>query len=807
MALFGKKTFPAFNRIGFIMSPRRKFYFISIFTVVLVWAALALYTYSQKSTSDTNYFSQPSPNHAILNPAFSQISESSSPDFSALPTFSIEADLNPVPYIKPKPIWDNFLILVWQYKTSAPKDLPLYNQVGIHGFHIDRGAGKQKYVDFARENNLPYYVDHAADKGYLHLTDRTGRQEIMNKKKVVARPFSLAEEKTRNILKDHLRKNVAVTKQGPVVAYAFDDEVSLGVFNSPSEVDGSEASVAGYRQWLKRQYQTIDNLNRVWGTSLKNFAQVLPVSFEDIRKNHTKPPFSKWNLARWMDWRSYMDAQFADCLSELTLFTNQLDPNTPAGFAGGQQPSAYGGYDYSKVCKAVQWIEAYDIGGTCEILRSLWHWPQRRPYMQTWFSTGEAKRDAWFLWYYLLHGNRGVIAWPADEKGSWFHYTNGGIAPFIVENAATLREVQGEVSRSILDSETRFDADPIAVYYSHPSVQASWAMDAVTHKSTWPNRSSSMDNANQSAGKNRVAWFKLLEDCGYQYNVVTNEQVAGGELIRQGYKVLILNRAIALSETQASAIRDFVRQGGTVIADHLTGVLNEHGVGRRSGGALDELFGIRRDETRGYLDGKHITEIDGEKYREPFLERLSYKGALKYGDIVVYERGTSLNKGKAEARIKTADVVIRNRSGQGRTFYLNLTPVAYYDMNLRLGEYGRQWRELLSGILAESGLAPRARVLADSKEVPLAEVVYWRKGKTLIVGVIKNPTRQGTISGAGAIHGVTGEPMNIEIELHRPVTDIRNLRTGEKLPDGNIIRALWKPWEGLLFLVNASTEF
>ncbi|MCK4626507.1 MAG: beta-galactosidase, partial [Phycisphaerae bacterium] len=423
-----------------------------------------------------------------------------------------------VPFIKPKPISDKFLILIWQYKTDVRKDLDLYKKLGFHGFHIDRGSGKEAIVAFARKHRMAYYVDHAADKGYLHLTDRTGRKRIMRKRTVVSRPHSLADPKTMTILKNHIRKNVSVTKRGPVVAYAFDDEVSIGVFNSPCEVDGSPVSVTGYHAWLRKTYGNIDSLNRTWGTNLKNFSQAQPVSFEKIRRAHTKGPFSRWNLSQWMDWRSYMDTQFAKCLTELTLFTNKIDPNTPAGIVGGQQPAPYGGYDYSKICRSVQWIESYDIGGTCEILRSLWCRPQRRPYVQTWFSTGDTRRDAWFLWYYLLHGNRGVIAWP-DRGGSWFHQKDGGIAPFIIQNAATIREVQSALSKHILNPDARFDADPIAVYYSHPSIQASWVMDVVTHRGTWPNRSSSLDNTCQTAAKNRVAWFKLLEDCGFQYNV------------------------------------------------------------------------------------------------------------------------------------------------------------------------------------------------------------------------------------------------------------------------------------------------
>ncbi|KPK41841.1 MAG: hypothetical protein AMK72_14860, partial [Planctomycetes bacterium SM23_25] len=531
-----------------------------------------------------------------------------------------------VPFVRPKAEWDRFLILVWQYKTSAMEDLALYREGGFRGFHIDRGAGAKDRVAFAARENMPYYVDHAADKGYLHLTDRTGVGQVLRRKDLIARPYSLADPKTMDLVKGHLRRNVSVTKAGPVVAYAFDDEISLGCFNSPAEVDASPLSVAAYRKWLKNTYGSIGQLNAAWGTAYKDFAEAQPVSFEDVRGAHTRPPFARWNLSRWMDWRTYMDTQFADCLAELARYTNSLDPATPAGFVGGQQPSVYGGHDYARIARAVQFIEAYDIGGTCEILRSLWRWPERRPYVQTWFSTGDARRDAWFLWYYLVHGNRGVIAWP-DRGGSWFHFKGGGLAPFIKENADTLREVQGEVSRPILDPDARFDADPIAVFYSHPSIQASWAMDAVTHRGTWPNRSSSLDNTCQTLGRNRLAWFKILEDCGYQYNVVTGEEVAAGVLGKEKYRVLILNRAICLSDAEAAAVRRFVEAGGTVIADHLTGILTEHGVGRPKGGALDDLFGITRDESKGYLDGKSITEIDGEKYNRPLLERLAYQGA------------------------------------------------------------------------------------------------------------------------------------------------------------------------------------
>lgn len=704
-----------------------------------------------------------------------------------------------VPYVRPKRIWERFTILVWQYRTDVRRDLDLYRQVGLRGFHIDRGAGAARLVDFARANGLPYYVDHAADKGYLYLTDRTGLKELSGYKgRLAPRPWSLAEPRTRAVLEDHLRKNIAVTKSGPVLAYAFDDEISLGSFTSPIEVDAGPRSVAGYRRWLAGRYGSIAALNRSWAVKLGSFDEAQPAGFEAVRVRNSRPPLAKWNLAPWMDWRSYMDTQFASFLAGLTRFANSQDGATPAGFVGGQQPAPYGGFDYAKLCRCVQWMESYDIGGTCEILRSLWSWPQRRPYVQTWFSTGSARRDAWFLWYYLLHGNRGVIAWP-DKGGSWFRCADGGVAPFIAENADTIREVQSDLSKAILDPDARFDADPIAVYYSHPSVQASWAMDVVTHGKTWPNRSSSLDNRCQSAGKNRVAWFKLLEDCGFQYDVVTAQQVAAGGLSRPARKVLIVNRVAAMSDAEADAIRAFARGGGTVIADHLTGVLDEHGRGRERG-VLDDLFGIERDESAGYLDGRGVTEIDGERYRQPFLERLRYDGALRHGRIVVYERGTRAAAGAtAAARVGAADVVITRRVGSGRGVYLNLTNLAYTDRAERAGAFGGQWRKLLSAELARSGLEPRARVLSGGEPVPMAELVYWRRGGGVVIGLVSNPVREGSVSGAGDIAGVTGSPIDVQIVFRDDPGELVDLRTGAKLPPGKVIRARWKPWEALLY--------
>ena len=318
--------------------------------------------------------------------------------------------LEPVPAIRQRPEWRRFIILVWQWQNDVRQDGRLYDLAGLHGFHIDWGATKDDLVRLSKQRRFPYYVDHAAGKGILHLTDDV-RSSVIGKESLLVRPYSFADPRTIETLKSLLRVNVATTKKGLVYGYAFDDEISLGSFNNPAEVDIHPLSLAWYRRWLSHRYGTIQNLNNAWDASYAVFDEVEPVGFEELRKSTSDFSFSKWNLSRWMEWRHFMDYQFAQVLADLTRYTNKIDPLTPAGFVGGQQPSAYGGYDYAFLCRAVQWMEAYDDGGTNEILRSFWNRP-RRIHAQSYGAFAGYRTNVWLLWHRLAHGNQLTIAWP-----------------------------------------------------------------------------------------------------------------------------------------------------------------------------------------------------------------------------------------------------------------------------------------------------------------------------------------------------------------------------------------------------------
>jgi len=56
-----------------------------------------------------------------------------------------------------------------------------------------------------------------------------------------------------------------------------------------------------------------------------------------------------------------------------------------------------------------------------------------------------------------------------------------------------------------------------------------------------------------------------------------------------------LPACLCLSDFEAKAIRTFCERGGTVIADYMPGLWDQHGKGPTKGSVLDDLFGVQHD--------------------------------------------------------------------------------------------------------------------------------------------------------------------------------------------------------------------
>jgi hypothetical protein len=667
--------------------------------------------------------------------------------------------------------WNTWIYMPWRYQwTIGTGDAGgrFCRDFGINGGFTDHGEGPLDWLDRWK---LRFYNDHTAGKGDLHLHGSENKSTFKDDQR---NPRALRhgtdgprplDENLRGKLRDLVAANIARVRRSPMrLAYALDDEISWGAFVTPLPwrvVDDD----ADYERWLKLYYG---------GGPAPRAAYVTP----DFVLDQLNKPLGKIDFAPLLDRLSYNDTVWANLIGGLVEHANRADPQTPCGFVGGQAPNIWGGYDYAKLSKKTQFVEAYDLGSAQEILRSFNPgnaWPQVTTHFHN-DKIGTAN-DIWQSWYYFAHGNRGMIAW-VDK--SWFEGPRP--RPWLERYKATLKEL-GAVQGPKLAG-ARWIHDGVAIYYSHPSIQVSWCLDIEPHGKTWVNRGD--DHRLGTSHNVRKAWEYLLADSGIQYNFLAYD-----ELVRHGvpaeYRVLILPACYALSDAEAARIREFCRAGGTVIADFACGLFDQHGKGRTRG-ALDDLFGVAHDGSlskRDFFGGSLWVETNQDaaysytKYRELF-------------DTVAcrMEGGFAI----AERRLGTQQV---QKVGRGTAVYLNLSPERYLQYREEATATDAH-RALFVSHINPEGKPLRVTFTHQGTRPRNCEATYWSKGRRTFVFIFQNLPVNATTTGGGGVTGLADNPISIDVELAAG-RDVRDERSGKALGDGNKFPFRFNGIEPVLF--------
>lgn len=680
-----------------------------------------------------------------------------------------EASYAPEPYITGQPseprAWDSYRAFLWQH-ADLPRTETLaqaLRALGVTGANVyDHQPGS----DWAARAGLSFYVDSAAGKGDLYLARDEWQQAwdqywATRDPAYFARPRCLSDPAVLRRLKDRIRETVRLHKAHGPLAYALDDEISITTFANPFDFCLSEYCLARFRTWLQQRYTTVEALNRIWDTRFTAWKEVQPFTTDAIRAREFARAPEAYNFAPWADHRTFMDDVLADTLKALIAYARQLDPSTPVGFTGGQAPSAFGGYDWWKLMQITDFLEPYDLGGSREIIRSFN--ARHIPIVQTLFVQATPPHDMiWRLWYYLAHGDRGVILWSSRE----YFEDHDPQRPSAHAKAltATLREL-GDIEAVGAVSRLPMDTDGIALYYSQPSLQAHWMLDSKADGATWPKRFSSFEMTHSSILKTMQAWQQLLEDLGFQYDYVSAPQVVEGVLQRKPYRVLILPKTVALSDAEAAAIEAFARRGGVVIADYQTGWMDEH-ARSRGVGALDALFGIRRSDRRVH---EHYGDLDP----------LWPLRAGQFMTLPVMEPGLSAVAAKARGSARGTPCALVRTVERGAAVYLNLGILRYAAARFESGG-GEEIRRWMRDLLREFGLSPRLTVTQDGREVTHCERIFYRGADRRYLFIVLN---QLDVYDPGRTRDLTPRRISIQLNFAEPVR-LTNLRTRRVLGHG-----------------------
>ena len=659
--------------------------------------------------------------------------------------------------------WDTWLYMPWRYRWhvgTGRRGGELCRRYGINGGVMDRGVGP---LDWLERWGLRFYNDHTAGKGALYLLPehlKRAGYDLRDPRAVRPRPVTPGLERE---LGSTIAENLALVRRSPLrVAYSLDDEISTGSFVRPIPWR-INADDQAYERWLRTYYGGRPPKARYVGP--------------DEVRGELQGTLAEIDLSPFLDRMTYNDSVWADFLGRLVERCNREDPSTPCGFVGGQAPNLWGGYDWAKLARKVQYVEAYDLGSAPEIVRSL---SPGIPRISTHFHDDRrgVGNDVWMAWHHFAHGNRGMVGWVEG----WF-LPDGTPRPWLERFSLTLRELGGVQGRKLVGARRLHDG--IAIYYSHPSIQVSWMLDAEPHGRSWPNRN--QDHRLGTSHNVRRAWEMLLNDAGLDYDFLAyDEVVLHGVPAR--YKVLILPAAYALSDVEARHIAGFAAAGGTVIADFACGLFDQHGRGR-SRGALDDLFGVRHDgsETReDFFGGRLWVETDQEKgfgfrrYRELFdtASPKLWPPLPRSGG----EGGRNRSFAIAERRLPVGS---SRRVGKGRAVYLNLSPQRYLMYRQEGTDTEQHRRTFLHHVLA-AGAVPWIKAAPLGKGPhPKLETVVWSKGGRTLVLILQNAALVTSPNGGSAAEDLVEARIPVRVQLAGPVTGTVDERTGEPLPDGD----------------------
>ncbi|HZU25968.1 MAG TPA: alpha-amylase family protein, partial [Bryobacteraceae bacterium] len=466
--------------------------------------------------------------------------------------------------------WWDYDIIMWQH--YSPEQFAQLTALGINGGESSGRPGSAP-PEFLLKNDLRWYAENIATDFYSayhhYFPDRpTGYEFKLARAAHQADPASLepfrrypslSDAEWLKKVHDRLVESAQEYSRYRPFFYSLGDETGIAELEAAWDFDFSDHSLTPMREWLRERYGSLSALNREWGTNFGAWNAVMPPTTDEAMKRTDD------NFSAWSDFKEWMDICYARALKMGTDAVHSVDPEAYVGIGGGQMPG-WGGYDYARIAQSLTAIEPYDIGNNIEIIRSL---NPRMAVLTTAFAHGPWEKHR--VWYELLHGNRGLILW--DDKHEYIDEA-GNVEERGREAETYYNEIRNGLGALLIAS--RRVSDPIAIHYSQPSMRVNWMLESRPRGAAWATRSPKAERTDNEFMRLRESWCRVIEDAGLQYDFVSYQQLEQDQLLRGGYRVLILPRSSALSAAEAAAIRNFAAQGGTVIADGDPGAFDEH---------------------------------------------------------------------------------------------------------------------------------------------------------------------------------------------------------------------------------------
>ncbi len=481
---------------------------------------------------------------------------------------------------------------------------------------------------------------------------------------------------------------------GELAPYGI-DTYSMGDENIMGSMDGAVKAhlFPEARDYYKKKYVKLENLNREWGSDYKTWNEVMPgIAKKDAVTNGDK--------AKWVDQCLFLQNVYSRVYKAGVKGVKSIDPTARVGTEGICHLGPGSGADFSEFGKyGMEFSNTYPVSWHLGGVQQSFLGPNA--YIGWWTGTYPDLMHETVLeripWRCLCAGMNSVHFYGSFPGNMWAGLVNHDLSPNRVTAGfiQSVKDIKSGPGKLLIISK-KIDYG-IGVQYSYVNTFVS---DIRTFN--WRPLKSNKAVYHSRMEESRSSFAALIKDCQLQNKWISSEQIANKKT--GGLKVIILPFSQAIEKKEAQALKEFVKNGGTVIADIRPGVCDGHGK-LLPKSPLSDLFGVKFDPNAEPAKPEKLTvtaTINGKKI----------KGTIPRAQV---DPGVSLTTGKALGKINNIPLVITNQYGKGQAVLLNF--INYY---YSIGCYERREISFTRGT-GES----RAQVEIMSALFKLAGITPW----------------------------------------------------------------------------------
>lgn len=562
-----------------------------------------------------------------------------------------------------------------------------------------------------------------------------------------------------------------------------DNLVGWMTWNEPNNMDHCkcEHTMVYFRQWLQEKYKNIEALNTAWSggepVCFETFEEIDGVAGQGMAGSLDMGRFQQWNLQRHMlklHWLAQeLDPKHRFTTSNIVhhlAATEGLENSLTYGLSleqMGESMSMMGvscyivehRYDPQPAWKVSYKLARHRTVSSDKHRRVLLLETGTGPNIQ---QLSPARRDA-LMWQNVAHNVKGMLMWNYRSRVDGGQVALHHMMAFdgtLTERGAGMAALNKVLQKNAKLLNHVYPAPEAAVL----TLEDSMLLQGVNYRIGNIHSALTYERVQES----RFGAYKMLWDMKISADCLTENRLT--ELNR--YKVLLLPVQEQMTQTLAAALREYVAQGGTVIAEGPVGFRNEEGrlICRAPGYGLDEVFGCWLNDRQRNHEACNIEMPDGSKV--PLCDFYSVLHPTTASVVCRYdgEGGLDMRDGKPGAALTV------NCYGKGKVICAGTEIFRQYAVDPQ-----KVMTDFLMQQIVDTGILPDVALEGETENV---EAVRLTGEEGQVLYILTNHSDQ---------------PARIGVQVRECDAQLEDIAGGEKYPQ--TFAKLLQPWQTLALCV------